>query len=53
MFVFVVTNGQQFSLYPVTAGLPQGGVWSPAGVVQFASTPSSISAQFLFLDEFG
>ena len=28
-YLFVVANGQDSSLYPITAGIPQGGVWSP------------------------
>ena len=28
-YLFVVANGQDSSLYPITAGVPQGGVWSP------------------------
>ena len=28
-YLFVVVNGQDSSLYPITAGIPQGGVWSP------------------------
>ena len=27
--LFVVANGRESSLYPVTARVPQGGVWSP------------------------
>ena len=28
-YLFVVANGQDSSLYPITAGIPQGGVCSP------------------------
>ena len=28
-YLFVVANGQDSSLYPITAAIPQGGVWSP------------------------
>ena len=28
-YLFVAANGQESSLYPVTAGVPQGGAWSP------------------------
>ena len=28
-YLFVVANGQDSSLYPIMAGVPQGGVWSP------------------------
>ena len=28
-YLFVVASGQESSLYPVTAGQPQGGVWLP------------------------
>ena len=28
-YLFVVANGQESSLYPISAGVPQSSVWSP------------------------